>query len=127
MKQIAKLLLVLGMISSLSFAQQNKFVQCKGKIFVEPNGNEILLKGINLGNWLNPEGYMFHFKDVNSFRLIDNVIKELVGADDARKFWKSFRDNYITAEDIHFIKSTGANHIRVPFNFKLFFGRTINV
>jgi aryl-phospho-beta-D-glucosidase BglC (GH1 family) len=52
--------------------------------------------------------------------LIDNSIKELIGADEAGKFWKSFRDNYIKKEDISFIKSTGLNHIRVPFNFKLF-------
>lgn len=120
MKCLAKYFLLILLIPVLLFAQQNKFVRCNGKIFVEPNGKEILLKGINLGNWLNPEGYMFHFKDVNSYRLIDNVIKELIGADEARKFWKSFRDNYITQEDIHFIKNTGSNHIRVPFNFKLF-------
>ncbi len=110
----------LFLIPTLLLSQQNKFVQCKGKIFVEPNGKEILLKGINLGNWLNPEGYMFHLKDVNSFRLVDNVIKELIGSDEAGNFWRSFRDNYITQEDIHFIKNTDANHIRVPFNFKLF-------
>ena len=63
---------------------------------------------------------MFRFENVSSFRLIDNAFKELLGADETRKFWKAFRDNYITKEDIHFIKSTGLNHIRVPFNFKLF-------
>jgi len=99
---------------------QNSFVDVKGKEIITPDGKSILLRGINLGNWLNPEGYMFRFKNVNSFRLIDNVIKELVGADEARKFWVTFRDNYITRKDISFIKSTGLNHIRVPFNFKFF-------
>lgn len=101
-------------------AQSKKFVHCDGKNFADPNGNVLLLKGINLGNWLNPEGYMFHFKDVNSFRLIDNTFKELLGVDEARIFWKTFRDNYITKGDIHFIKRRGFNHIRIPFNFKLF-------
>jgi hypothetical protein len=95
-------------------------VKVSGKKLIDANGNELLLRGINLGNWLNPEGYMFRFKDVSSFRLIDNSVKELIGADEARKFWNSFRDNYITHEDIKFIKSTGLNHVRVPFNFKLF-------
>jgi len=101
-------------------AQPKNFVQVEGKNFVDENGNKIFLKGINLGNWLNPEGYMFHLKDVNSYRLIDNLIKELVGPEEANKFWKSFRDNYITREDIAFIKKVGFNHIRVPFNFRLF-------
>ena len=99
---------------------QDGFVSVKGKEIIGPDDKPILLKGINLGNWLNPEGYMFKFQNVNSFRLIDNTIKELIGADEARKFWKTFRDNYITKEDISFIKSTGLNHIRVPFNFKFF-------
>ena len=103
-----------------SSTQAQGFVKTDGKIFVDGNGNKILLRGINIGNWLNPEGYMFKFQKVNSFRLIDNVIKELVGADEASKFWLTFRDNYITKEDIHFIKNTGMNHVRVPFNFKLF-------
>lgn len=115
-----KILFAFILFFNTLFSQQQKFVQVVGKDFIEPNGNKILLRGINLGNWLNPEGYMFKFHDVNSFRLIDNTIKELIGADEARKFWKTFRDNYITKEDIHFIKSTGLNHIRVPFNFKLF-------
>lgn len=114
------LILLFLLLFSSSYPQENKFVSVKGKEIVTPDGNALLLRGINLGNWLNPEGYMFHFKNVNSFRLIDNTIKELIGADEARRFWKDFRDNYITKEDIHFIKSTGLNHIRVPFNFKLF-------
>jgi len=102
------------------FAQSKGFIRCEGKNFIDANGKVFIPKGINLGNWLNPEGYMFHFENVSSFRLIDNTFKELLGADEARKFWKTFRENYITKEDIHFIKNLGLNHIRVPFNFKLF-------
>jgi len=111
--------LLLLIISENTFPQ-DAFVSVKGKEIINQDGKPILLRGINLGNWLNPEGYMFHFENVSSFRLIDNVIKELVGADAAGKFWKTFRDNYITKADISFIKSTGLNHIRVPFNFKFF-------
>ncbi|MBE0538843.1 MAG: cellulase family glycosylhydrolase [Ignavibacterium sp.] len=107
-------------LSSNTFPQENNFVTVNGKEIITPDGKPILLKGINLGNWLNPEGYMFRFENVSSFRLIDNTLKELVGADEANRFWKSFRDNYITKNDIHFIKASGLNHIRMPFNFKLF-------
>ncbi len=122
MKNINKLLLgfiVSFLLMPFSFSQDG-FVSVKGKEIIAPDGRPILLRGINLGNWLNPEGYMFRLQNVSSFRLIDNTIKELIGTDEARQFWKSFRDNYITKEDILFISSTGLNHIRVPFNFKLF-------
>ena len=117
-KIISAFLLVVSFLPL--YAQTKGFVKVEGKHFVEPDGKKFLLRGINLGNWLNPEGYMFKLQNVSSYRLIDNTIKELVGADEARSFWKTFRDNYITKEDIHFIKASGLNHIRVPFNFKLF-------
>ena len=119
-KNMLLLIISLFLFSSLLIAQSNGFVTVKGKETVDPKGKSILLRGINLGNWLNPEGYMFRFENTSSFRLIDNTIKELVGADEARNFWQAFRNNYITKEDIHFIKSVGLNHVRVPFNFKLF-------
>ena len=53
-----------------------------------PDGKPLLLKGINLGNWLVPEGYMFHFKEANSPRLINEVLCELVGPAKAKDFWK---------------------------------------
>jgi aryl-phospho-beta-D-glucosidase BglC (GH1 family) len=31
-----------------------------------------------------------------------------------------FRDNYVTADDIRFIKQSGFNSVRVPFNYRLF-------
>lgn len=120
MLKIINVLFLLIIFSVSVFSQQKEFAKVQGKIIIDGDGKEILLKGTNFGNWLNPEGYMFHFKDVNSFRLIDQVIKELIGADEARDFWKKFRDNYITKDDIIFLKNLGFNHIRVPFNFKLF-------
>lgn len=48
------------------------------------------------------------------------MICQLAGPDFAREFWQKFKDTYITAEDIAFIKNTGANTIRLPFNYKLF-------
>jgi len=99
---------------------QRKFVSTRGKAFIAPSGERFFVKGINLGNWLLPEGYMFKFKNANSPRLIHAVINELVGEEEAKRFWKSYRDNYITAEDTKFIRDAGFNTIRVPFDYRLF-------
>lgn len=115
---IAIFLLSIG-LCSISNAQ-SKFVTIHGKEFIAPNKKPILLRGIGLGNWLLPEGYMFKFKTANSPRLISGVIDELVGEDEARRFWKSYRDNYITREDIRFIKQAGFNSVRIPFSYRLF-------
>jgi len=115
-------LMLLGLFLAVStlFSQPANFSRVDGPVIRGGDGEEILLRGTNLGNWLNPEGYMFQFKRVNSFRLIDQALKELAGADEVNAFWQSFRDHYITRKDIHYLKSLGFNHLRVPFNFKLF-------
>lgn len=92
----------------------------QGKEIIDQNGKPILLKGINLGNWLVPEGYMFHFKKINSPQFIYFLFNTLLGEFEANKFWEGFRKHYITREDIRFIKSAGFNHIRIPFNYRLF-------
>ena len=43
-------------------AQPEGFISCEGKNFIDASGKVFIPKGINLGNWLNPEGYMFHFQ-----------------------------------------------------------------
>lgn len=113
------LFLILLLYSSV-YPQQPGFVSTNGKDIIDANGKPILLKGINLGNWLVPEGYMFHFEKVSSPRMIYDLFDILIGDEEANKFWDYFRKNYITQEDIHFIKSLGFNSIRIPFNYKLF-------
>lgn len=96
------------------------FIRIDGTDLVAPDGSGFFIKGTNLGNWLNPEGYMFGFSKTNSAGMIDQMFRELVGPDFTDEFWKLFKDNYITREDIEFIASTGSNTIRVPFHYKLF-------
>ena len=99
---------------------KDKFVRVDGEYLIEPDGDTLFIKGTNLGNWLNPEGYMFGFSKTNSAAMIDRMFCELVGPDFTAEFWKMFTDNYVTREDIRFIAATGANPIRVPFHYKLF-------
>src|SRR5256884_7412817 len=119
-KQAGLLVILLASLTSLVANGQTRFVSTRVKEFVSPDGKPVLLRGINLGNWLLPEGYMFKFKTTNSPRLIQTAINELVGEDEARKFWKTYRDNYITQADIRFIKQSGFNSVRIPFNYRLF-------
>lgn len=101
-------------------ASPQRFVTTRGKELVGLDGRPLLLKGINLGNWLLPEGYMFDFKSASSPRRIEAVIAELVGEEEARRFWATFRDRYVTRDDIRLIKRAGFNSVRVPFSYRLF-------
>ena len=113
-------LAMIVVFAASAFGQQNGFVTAKGRDIVDPEGRPLLLRGINLGNWLVPEGYMFKFDSASSPRLINNVLCELIGPDATREFWQKYRDTYVTREDIRFIRNAGLNSIRVPFNWRLF-------
>lgn len=101
-------------------AQTQKFITVKGKQVIGPDNKPFLMRGTNLGNWLVPEGYMFKFKSVNSPKLINQALSEIMGPEDIKAFWKKYQDTYITAADIHFLKASGMNSIRIPFNYRLF-------
>ena len=115
----ALIIFLTSLLVNLASAQ-NEFVSVHGKEIINTTGEKLLLKGINLGNWLVPEGYMFKFEYAASPRLIYEVFDQMIGPDEAKKFWKKYRDNYITREDIKFIKQFGFNSVRVPFNYRLF-------
>ena len=50
------------------------FVSVQGKRFIGPDGQTFKIKGINLGNWLIHEGYMFKFEHAKSPHEINDVI-----------------------------------------------------
>ena len=88
-----------------SSSNQN-FIKVEGQNLKTPDGKKFFIQGINLGNWLNPEGYMFGFKKTSSARLINQAFCEMVGPDFTNEFWKQFKDNYITRDDIRYIRKT---------------------
>ena len=118
MKACAILAVAVTAVSAATGAEG--FLRVKGHDIVDEKGEKFFMRGTNLGNWLNPEGYMFAFGKCNSGHFIDEMFKELVGPEETRRFWKAFKDNYITEDDIAFIAETGANTVRLPFHYRLF-------
>src|SRR5215831_10497160 len=100
---------------------QSSFVHASGTELIDGSGKPLLLRGTNLGNWFEPEGYMFHLEDsAQSPREIENLSRELIGPEKAEAFWKQWREDYITEADIHRIKAMGFNSVRVPIHWKFF-------
>ncbi len=98
------------------------FIKVNGKILTDSKGKEFLIRGVNIGNWLLPEGYMWQFSSssVDRPRRIEKLIIDLIGEVKAKEFWKKYRDNYITEKDIELIAKSGFNTIRLPINYRLF-------
>ncbi len=99
------------------------FVKVEGTKLVNPDGTQFFVKGTNLGNWLNPEGYMFRFPgNVNSPTFINDGLCQLVGPAYMKTFWDRFVENYVTEKDIEFLASTGITTLRIPFHYRIFYG-----
>jgi aryl-phospho-beta-D-glucosidase BglC (GH1 family) len=113
-------LLIFLISTSFQISILAQFISTKGEQIIGPDGKNFLIRGTNLGNWLVPEGYMFKFKSATSPRLINETLAELVGPDATKEFWKKWQTNYISAGDIHYLKTLGMNSIRVPFNYRIF-------
>jgi endoglucanase len=119
--RVAALALIVSLAGAgIGRAEPADFIHAQGTRLVDGRGDEFAVKGINLGNWLLPEGYMFKFKRALSPAEIGGLFDELIGPQAASDFWAKFRDVYIAKDDIDFIKAAGFNTIRVPLNWRLF-------
>jgi endoglucanase len=116
---------ILSLLASIvPAAAQSDPVRIEGKNFIATDAagksRALAIKGINLGNWLTPEGYMFKFKETRAPRHIYEAFERLLGRDGARAFWAEFRSRYVTREDIDFIARAGFNTVRIPLHYGLF-------
>jgi len=111
--------LLVASVASVAAAASD-FIHADGARLVDGRGEPFAVKGINLGNWLVPEGYMFKFKKALSPTEISDLFDALIGREAAARFWTEFRDNYVTKDDIDFLKAAGFNTIRIPLDWRLF-------
>ncbi len=114
---------LLGTISVAQVKGRNvlTFLSTSGQDIVDESGRKVYLKGVGLGNWLLPEGYMWKFGALGDRpRKIEKVVTDLIGAEKATRFWKTFRQNYITEADIKRIAALGFNSVRPALNSRLF-------
>jgi hypothetical protein len=117
---IAALVLTVAVVTPRGDQAPARFVRTAGTQIVAPDGTPLALRGVGLGNWLLAEGYMFRFDDgPESERQIRALVAELVGPDRAAEFWRTFRERYVTRDDIALLKKLGFNSVRVPFNYRL--------
>ena len=96
------------------------FLQTSNTSIIDGNGNKVILRGVALGGWLVPEGYMFQIPGSGSPTTIREKIVNLVGENSANEFYEKFEQNYVQEQDIKAIADWGFNSIRLPLHYKVF-------
>lgn len=82
----------------------------------------IILRGMGLGGWLLPEGYMWKFyTKCDRPRRMEALIEKLCGSQYAASFWKRYYSSFIAEKDIAWIASQGLNSIRLAMNARHLF------
>ena len=103
----------------VSTAAPAGLLRAQGPLLIDDAGVRVP-RGVGLGNWLLPEGYMWLFgPGAESPREIESLVSRRAGPDYAAQFWKQFRERYITEADIALIASLGYDHVRVPINSRV--------
>ncbi|HVM46667.1 MAG TPA: cellulase family glycosylhydrolase [Candidatus Acidoferrum sp.] len=101
-------------------AAVESFLHAQGQSIVNDKGDPIHLRGVGLGNWLLPEGYMWRFgNEADRPRRIEKLVEDLLGAEEAQRFWRQFRANYVTEADLERIAALGFNSVRPAINSRL--------
>ncbi|MFD6178618.1 MULTISPECIES: glycoside hydrolase family 5 protein [unclassified Isoptericola] len=98
-----------------------------GTRLVGADGAPALARGVGIGTWLLPEGYMWRFAPApegrgvpaQSPREIEALVDDLVGPDRAAEFWARFRDTFFTEADVARIAAEGFDHVRLPINSRV--------
>ncbi len=99
------------------------FFRTDGQEILNRQGEPVVIKGFGLGGWLLPEGYMFGLNREGYTAASDMYenVADLIGESDAEEWIQRFRDNYVTEDDIIQMKEWGADHVRIPFHYNLFY------
>ena len=113
---------VLGIFTGLSsYAAPLTFLHTQGQDIVNEKGEKIMLRGVGLGNWLLPEGYMWKFgNEADRPRRIEKLVNDLIGPENAKRFWTEFRKSYVAEADIQRLSQLGYNSVRPALNSRLF-------
>jgi aryl-phospho-beta-D-glucosidase BglC (GH1 family) len=78
-------------------------------------GRPFRIKGINLGGWLNREGYILGGRNIAEHIILKNITR-IAGERTAKKFTRIIEENFITKSDFRIIRNFGFNTVRLPFN-----------
>ncbi|RMF10863.1 MAG: carbohydrate-binding protein [Candidatus Neomarinimicrobiota bacterium] len=112
-------ILTAGVLVSLLGGQTGYLHNLDGQV-VDGNGTPVLLRGIGLGGWLVPEGYMLNFPGFGSATAIRDSIRKLLTEAETEEFFQRYRSNYVRRQDIDRIAAMGFNSVRLPMHYRFF-------
>jgi len=102
--------------SSSSSDEGLTLLHANGAKWAKASGNNVTLRGTNLGNWLVQEFWMMGQggNGVTDQCTLENKLTERFGYDEKERLIKLFRDSWITERDWDQLQAFGFNIVRLP-------------
>ncbi|MGO4772471.1 cellulase family glycosylhydrolase [Flavobacterium sp. W22_SRS_FK3] len=114
------ILTLLSLLFSIIFLGQD-FLHREGQKLVDSKGKNVVLRGLGLGGWMVQEGYMLQTQPFASPQyMIKQKIQDLIGRENTTAFYKAYKANGITKQDIDSLAAWGFNSIRLPMHYNLY-------
>ncbi len=113
------LLLVFVLLTFSTFGQG--YLHRNGQNIEDGNGKNVVLRGLGLGGWMIQEGYMLKTGNIaGPQHIIKQKITDLIGEENTKNFYKTYKLNGITKKDIDLLATWGFNSIRLPMHYNLY-------
>ena len=106
-----------------SNSKELSLLSVKDGYIVNEKGEKVVLKGVNLGNWLLWETWMSFVPEyTEDWAYFDTlqVLHDRFGEEKTNELIKIYEDNFVTEDDIAQIEKLGFNCVRVPFWYRNF-------
>lgn len=99
----------------------DKLLKAEGSKLVDQKGNEVVLKGVNLGGYLVTEQWMSAVSwadgDYKDHKSITETFEKRFSKETTVELWEYFRENFFNDLDFQNCQDMGMNVIRLPFTY----------
>jgi endoglucanase len=120
MKRFFSIAFLLISVFASDPARSQGFLHVSGIYIHDGNDQPIILRGIGLGGWLVPEGYMLGTNaPYDSPTGFLNAVASVLGDQKALQYMDLYRANYVKRRDIDSIARWGFNSVRLPMHWSL--------
>ncbi len=101
---------------ALDAGEELPFVHVDGRRILDEQGNQVQLRGCNIGSWLLIEPWMLDLEDdeIKCEQDMWDILGSRFEPAQVQKLFRTYRDAFFTEDDVQLISESGMNCIRVP-------------
>ena len=93
-------------------------LQVRNGQIVNASGERVQLRGTCIGGWMHMENFINGYPGAE--HALKETMRDLLGPARTEFFFERLQTHFFTEDDVRFIRSTGANTVRIALNYRLF-------